>query len=187
MREMPGALLPLLADFLEVATLLLAIPSILIPTPSIPLPTRIPAPTRTVLSKSIVFLSIFALSLVPTSIFRMLSDILLVTALSGTYLLPRKYLCRLHCSSMLINQHCPAVLHVMIHQFHRPLSIVLPSDPAEPSDSSFYDDLLQRKEHALQRQQRVKRIMWDIAVFILLVPVGGGGFAWATGRMLGRW
>lgn len=29
--------------------------------------------------------------------------------------------------------------------------------------------------------------MWDIAVWVLLVPVGGGGVAWAVGRVIGKW
>lgn len=49
------------------------------------------------------------------------------------------------------------------------------------------DELLQRKERMLQRRRLGRRIVWDIAVWVLLVPVGGGGVVWAVGRVLGRW
>lgn len=80
-----------------------------------------------------------------------------------------------------------------IHNFRRPLSIVIPpatpnpnAPRLEPSDSR-HDELLQRKERTLQRRRLGRRLIWDVGVWVLLVPVGGGGVAWAAGRMAGRW
>ncbi len=64
----------------------------------------------------------------------------------------------------------------------------MPSTPGpyhrsgEDSPSS-HDELLQRKERALQRSQTRKRIIWDLGVWVLLLPIGGGGFIWAIGHL----
>ncbi|GAW06483.1 hypothetical protein LENED_008413 [Lentinula edodes] len=42
-------------------------------------------------------------------------------------------------------------------------------------------------ELMLQRKQFGRRVIWDIGVWTLLLPVGGGGFVWAIGRIAGRW
>ena len=49
------------------------------------------------------------------------------------------------------------------------------------------EELLLRKERALQRRRLGRRVMWDIGVWILLVPVGGGGLIWSIGRISGHW
>lgn len=49
------------------------------------------------------------------------------------------------------------------------------------------EELLLRKERSLQRRRFGRRIMWDIGVWILLVPVGGGGMVWAVGRLTRAW
>ena len=90
-----------------------------------------------------------------------------------------------------------ALIHIIIHNFRRPLAIVVPpttpttarvpsSAAAEPSDSR-HDELLQRKERTLQRRRLGRRLVWDVGVWVLLVPVGGGGLVWAVGRMLEKW
>ncbi|KAJ6621795.1 hypothetical protein B0H10DRAFT_2162884 [Mycena sp. CBHHK59/15] len=153
-------------------TLLLAIPSVLVTTPSLPISERIRRSTTLPLSKYITFTLVALLSLVPTRIARILSDVLLACALASTFFLP-------------------ALIHITTHFFKRPLSIVMPQMPSTPNacepPPSATDELLQRKERALQRRQFRKRVVWDIGVWVLLLPVGGGGFVWGVGRLAGKW
>ncbi|KAF7346599.1 hypothetical protein MSAN_01888100 [Mycena sanguinolenta] len=161
------------------STLLLAIPSVLITTPSLPLSERIRRATSAIpLSTYLVLTLVAGLSLVPTRVARVLSDALLVCACGGTFFLP-------------------ALVHITSHFFKRPLAIVVPAGRSEmpmapptpsgePSTSST-DELLQRKERALQRTQWRKRVVWDIGVWVLLLPVGGGGVVWGIGRLAGKW
>lgn len=89
-------------------------------------------------------------------------------------------------------------MHIVTHHFKRPLAIVVPSTPLTTSVSNThspssqhtptpFDELLQRKERALQRRRLGRRIIWDIGVWVLLIPVGGGGFVWIVGRVLNNW
>lgn len=93
----------------------------------------------------------------------------------------------------------PALAHVLIHIFKRPLAIVVPPhtpllqtptntmDPDDPlSRRSIYDDLLLRKERALQKKQFRKRIIWDIGVWLLL-GASGMGVAFVAGTFIGFW
>ncbi|KAK0487612.1 hypothetical protein IW261DRAFT_1548553 [Armillaria novae-zelandiae] len=158
---------------LNALTLLLAVPSILVTSPSLPIPERVRQSTNVPLSKLAIFALTAFLSLVPNIVFTVVSDVLLASCLSSTFILP-------------------AFLHIVIHYFKRPLSIIMPSTPGpnhrsgEVSPSS-HDELLQRKERALQRSQTRKRIIWDLGVWVLLLPVGGGGFIWAIGHLTGKW
>jgi hypothetical protein len=156
-------------------TLLLGIPSILVTAPSLPISERIRRSTSIPLSKYLVFTLVAVLSLVPTRIARILSDVLLTCALTSTFFLP-------------------ALVHITTHFFKRPLSIIMPPMPATPNPyaspetpTSAQDELLQRKERALQKRQFRKRVVWDIGVWVLLLPVGGGGFVWGAGRLAGKW
>ncbi|KAJ4482293.1 hypothetical protein J3R30DRAFT_3458271 [Lentinula aciculospora] len=177
-------------------TLLLGIPLVLNTTPPLPIPERLRRTTTIPLSKTIIFIIVAILSLVPVNVSRVYSDILIVCALGSTYFLP-------------------ALVHITTHFFKRPLSIIMPTIPSTPNnsssanfssslpplpDSSFgsmssmssspnsaNDPLLQRKEFMMQRKQFGKRIIWDIGVWTLLLPVGGGGFIWAVGRIAGQW
>ena len=83
------------------------------------------------------------------------------------------------------------MIHIVIHNFRRPLSIVMPpgtpSRPGMQRSESYNDELLQRKERTLQRRRLARRIAWDVGVWVLLLPVGGGGLVWAAGRVLRRW
>lgn len=140
----------------------------------------------------------------------------LVGALAGTYLLPGMYLySRLflfinnHSRTYFV-----VILHITTHHFKRPLSIIIPNTPlpatfSPPTPSTHthspssphtisphsphsptparYDELLQQKERALQRRRLLRRIIWDIGVWVLLVPLGGGGIIWAAGRLAGAW
>ncbi|KAJ7432752.1 hypothetical protein B0H11DRAFT_2123905 [Mycena galericulata] len=152
-------------------TLLLAIPSVLVTTPSLPVPERIRRATNVPLSKYLTFALVVVLTLVPTRIARILSDVLIATACASTFFVP-------------------ALIHITTHFFKRPLAIVMPQMPATPnphSPPSAADELLQRKERALQKRQFRKRVIWDVGVWVLLLPVGGGGFVWGAGRLAGRW
>jgi hypothetical protein len=107
--------------------------------------------------------------------FHLLTNLLILLAFLATYFLP-------------------ALIHITAHNFKRPLSIVIPSlggtapsTPRENGTDAGADELLQRKERSLQRRQWRKRLVWDIGVWVLLVPVGGGGFGWFVGRWMGVW
>ncbi|KAF9806216.1 hypothetical protein IEO21_08778 [Rhodonia placenta] len=82
-----------------------------------------------------------------------------------------------------------AFIHIVLHNLRRPLSIIIPpTTPVLTSPSSAqavegidsrHDELLQRKERTLQRRRLGRRIVWDIGVWVLLVPVGGAHAGWA--------
>ncbi|KAF7298987.1 hypothetical protein MIND_00846900 [Mycena indigotica] len=146
-------------------TLLLAIPSTLVTTPSLPVSERLQRSTMLPISKYLLFVLVISVSLVPERVARVFSDILLASACAATFFLP-------------------ALIHITTHFFKKPLSIVIPQLPATPSAA---DELLQRKEDALQKRQWRRRVIWDIGVWTLLLPVGGGGFVWGAGRLAGKW
>ncbi|KZT09256.1 uncharacterized protein LAESUDRAFT_735523 [Laetiporus sulphureus 93-53] len=160
------------------AALLLAVPSILIPTSSIPIPSYIRRAIKLPISKILVYILAVSISLLPKSLSSVLSDVLWLSAFLSTYTLP-------------------AFIHIILHNFRRPLSIIIPpTTPVPPSPDnprsaeqrdSRLDELLQRKERTLQRRRLGRRIIWDIGVWVLLLPVGGGGVVWAGGKMAGRW
>ncbi|KAG6840566.1 hypothetical protein C0991_005842, partial [Blastosporella zonata] len=75
------------------------------------------------------------------------------------------------------------LLHVIAHFFERPLTILTPHAGAPPRESGTgADELLLRKEHALQKKQFKRRIIWDLGVWLLLLG-GGAGFIAAIGRV----
>lgn len=165
---------------LNAATLLLGIPSIIITTPSLPIPERIRRASTIPISKLLLYTLVVALALVPKWIASVLNDFLVISAISSTFFLP-------------------AVVHVTAHFFKRPLAIVMPqSTPPEsaPRDGSWSgsrsphsgrpDELLLRKERALQRRQFKKRIVWDVGVCGMCVG-GAAGLVWAVGRVARRW
>lgn len=165
----------------ETATLALSVPSILIPTPTLPIHSSIRRVIRFPISRLLVYIAVIGLSLVPSSSARAISDAVWLLAFLNTYVLP-------------------AFLHIIIHNFRSPLSIIIPpstpatafSSPGLPSaisdvSDSRNDELLLRKERTLQRRRLGRRLVWDFGVWMLLVPVGGGGTAWAAGRLVGKW
>lgn len=79
-----------------------------------------------------------------------------------------------------------AILHITVHYFKRPLSIVLPTSVVRTEDGEG-DELLQRKERSLQRRRLGRRVVWDAVAWISVFPLGVGGSAWAVGRVLGKW
>ena len=89
-----------------------------------------------------------------------------------------------------------ALLHIVFHYFRRPLSILVKNSPRTdgtspheegPNVDRDTEELLLRKERSLQRRRLGRRILWDLGVWILLIPVGGGGLTWAIGREIGVW
>ena len=151
------------------ASLIFSLPSILITAPAIPLPHTLRRATSFPLSKPLTYILTLTLSLLPTRATRAGSDAVLVLAFLSTYVVP-------------------AALHIVLHNFKRPLAIVVP--PATPSltpSASYQDELLQAKERTLQRRRLWRRLIWDVGVWVLLVPVGGGGLVWAAGRIAERW
>lgn len=95
----------------------------------------------------------------------------------------------------------PCVLHVSQHFFKRPLAIIVPRSQARTRTLSSLsasdrgsrsnepdtgdappprgdDELLLRKERALQRRQLRKRIVWDVGVWSVLLAgmSGAAGF-----------
>lgn len=76
---------------LHAATLVLTIPSVLVRSPNIPMPHIIRRWTSTSyipISRCVTYIFVILLSFVPVSVFSVLSDVSLVLALLGTYLLP---------------------------------------------------------------------------------------------------
>lgn len=198
----PGFQIHTIIRVLSATTLVLSIPSILV---SIP-PLRIPS-LRSVkfnISRIITILFVTVCGLIPPSRIPRPEDqknnkhlflnssgifgfvtvlVVLYMAFMGTYFIP-------------------TFLHVSQHFFKRPLAIVVPrtrpsqmsleadeSGNAGPSTSHrslslsprVQDELLLRKEMALQKKQFKKRIVWDIGVWTLLLTslaglVGYGGY-----------
>ncbi|KAI0269803.1 hypothetical protein BC834DRAFT_863448 [Gloeopeniophorella convolvens] len=151
------------------ANLILTIPAILITTPPIPLPVAIRRGTNLPISKAAIYIITVLLSVLSSKAIMTLGDILLVFSLFGTYVLP-------------------AVLHITVHYFKRPLAIVLPTSVPRTGDGNQDgDDLLQRKEHSLQRRRLSRRLGWDAVAWISALPLGAGGSVWAVGKVLGKW
>ncbi|TBU44418.1 hypothetical protein BD309DRAFT_1000494 [Dichomitus squalens] len=175
-QELPSAELKATVAVFGAIALLFSIPSVLITTPALPIPYPIRRATSLPISKVLIYILTPALALLPAHVTRVGSDLVLLLAFLSTYVVP-------------------ALLHITIHYFRRPLAIVVP--PATPSPArvpsaesgsdSRHDELLQRKERTLQRRRLGRRLVWDFGVWVLLVPVGGGGFVWAIGRMLDKW
>ncbi|EAU86175.2 hypothetical protein CC1G_03386 [Coprinopsis cinerea okayama7 len=168
---------------LSSATLLLAVPQAILTVPAIPLRLglgRTGNVPRTLTSLLIIFLATL-LSFIRSSfiahLFTPLNIALVVFTLLSTYFLP-------------------AFLHISVHFFKRPLAIVIPRTPllqtsssngngaspnGDPGPSSVSglasgalgetqrgmpDELLQRKERALQKKQFKKRIVWDVGAWV---------------------
>ncbi|KAF8501023.1 hypothetical protein F5888DRAFT_1678280 [Russula emetica] len=148
------------------ANLILTIPAILITVP----PTPLPYATRRAnssISKIIIYMITTGLSVLPRGATIVLGDLLLVLSLLSTYVLP-------------------AILHITVHYFNRPLSIVLPTSATRAGDGEG-DELLQRKERSLQRRRLGRRLFWDVVSWVSILLLGAGGSAWAIGRVLRRW
>jgi hypothetical protein len=145
--------------------LILTIPAILITVPPTPLPYAVRRLNPNI-SKIIIYAITTGLSVLPRGATVVLGDLLLILSLLSTYVLP-------------------AFLHITVHYFKRPLSIVLPTSATRTGDGEG-DELLQRKERSLQRRRLGRRVFWD-AVSWVSVFIGAGGSAWAIGRVLRQW
>ncbi|KAH9997923.1 hypothetical protein BJV77DRAFT_982259 [Russula vinacea] len=145
--------------------LILTIPAILITVPPTPLPYAVRRLNPNI-SKIIIYVITTGLSILPRGATVILGDLLLVLSLLSTYVLP-------------------AFLHITVHYFKRPLSIVLPTSATRTGDGEG-DELLQRKERSLQRRRLGRRVFWD-AVSWVSVLIGAGGSMWAIGRVLRKW
>lgn len=195
---------------LSAATLLLGIPPVILTTPPAALPSLRSASVQFNVNRACTIFIVLLLALIPprtfpgtgtekneqgnfylfsSGIFAILTLLMLFMTLLGTYTVP-------------------AVVHILIHFFKRPIAIVVPprtpllqhnastsadfgagagshdndGNDAQPSSRhssprSVYDELLLRKERALQKKQFRKRIVWDIGVWLLLgaslLVVGG--------------
>ncbi|KAH6917429.1 hypothetical protein BKA70DRAFT_334599 [Coprinopsis sp. MPI-PUGE-AT-0042] len=145
------------------ATLLLGVPQAILSVPPLPLRVgRTAAASRTITSLLILALSLllgFVRSSLLEHIFTPLNIALMVLTLTSTYFVP-------------------AFLHISVHFFRRPLSIVIPRTPMVNAQSSnanglhpqsaraVHDELLQRKERALQKKQFKKRLIWDVGAWV---------------------
>ncbi|TFK27543.1 hypothetical protein FA15DRAFT_692376 [Coprinopsis marcescibilis] len=157
---------------LSSTTLLLGVPQAALTVPPIPLRVgRTAAVSRTATSLSIVCLAVI-LSFIRSSfiehLFTPLNILLIIITLTGTYFLP-------------------ALLHISVHFFKRPMAIVIPRTPllqtpststAQPNlmggERGVHDELLQRKERALQKKQFRKRILWDVGAWIQVFVYAAG-------------
>ena len=169
-------------------TLILGIPSVIVTTPP-----ALPRFRRFNVSRVFTIFLVLLLALIPPRFFSdlttsdhsylassrvsaVLTVILVVMALLGTYFLP-------------------AFVHISTHFFKKPMTIVIPRKPVQQHSSApdlnsavdndghgigsglrqtsmldtVHDELLLRKERALQKKQFKKRIVWDIAVWTLLL------------------
>ncbi|KAF5369344.1 hypothetical protein D9758_002506 [Tetrapyrgos nigripes] len=198
-QDSPGARVAPFIVSLKAATLFFGVPSVLVTTPSLPIPERIRRSLSFQLSKILIFILVVVLALVPDRVAGVLSDVLIACGLSATYFLPAL----VHITTHFFKRP----LSIVIPSLSTP-NTPLPSStfasastssngngngigsgssfPPEPLNSA-HDPLLQRKEAALQKKQFRKRLVWDFGVWVLLLPVGGGGFVWAVGTLAGRW
>ena len=189
-QEPPKALVNAMS-ILSLATLLLGIPSIFAMSPPLPVPLAIRRRTSLPVSKLTLFIITYLMAYLYDGWARTTCDVLLVLAFLGTFTVPGTPPSSPPPSPPLTPPL--ALVHIVLHNFRRPLSIVMPTTPAAPShpalgrSDSYNDELLQRKERTLQRRRFARRILWDVGVWTLLVPVSGGGLVWVGGRLLGRW
>jgi len=153
---------------LHAATLISTIPSVFVQSPSIPMSHFIRRRTNLPISRIISYVVSVSISLLPSYLLIGLSNVLLVSALFGTYLLP-------------------AILHIIEHNLRRPLAIVMPPSSSIQPSASLEDELLQRKEHNMQRRRLFRRLVWDLGVWIFVLTVGGGGIVFVCGRFFGNW
>ncbi|KAI9573562.1 hypothetical protein HD554DRAFT_2310743 [Boletus coccyginus] len=165
---------------LRIAILVLSIPSIVVSVISLPFHHGVAYHfLHTDLALYVITVVILALSLVPPTVASILDDVILFLAVFGAFLLP-------------------ALAHITIHYFRRPLAIVVPHAPSSVpnsprssdlgrSPSPSRDPLLQRKEWLLQRSRFGKRLLWDVVVWIVLIPTCICALVWAAGRLARRW
>ncbi|KAG1774885.1 hypothetical protein EV702DRAFT_1121666 [Suillus placidus] len=176
--NVPGALSDtrnIIVHLLGASSLLLSIPHVLVSIPPLQVPLAIRRVCKLDLSKATLIFVVVLLSLAPPSMATFLNDLTLLLALCGSYFLP-------------------AWAHITIHYFRRPVSILIPHSVPNtpqtihsPSPPQSPDALLQRKESLLQRRRLGRRVLWDVGVWLLLMPISVFGMVWAGGRLVGKW
>ncbi|KAG2127885.1 hypothetical protein BD769DRAFT_1628282 [Suillus cothurnatus] len=176
--NVPGALSDtrnIIVHVLGASSLLLSIPPVLVSTSPLPIPLSVRRVCKLDLSKATLIFVVVLLSLGPPSMATFLDDLTILLALCGSYFLP-------------------AWAHITIHYFRRPISIVIPHTVPNtpqtihpPSSPHGPDALLQRKERLLQRRRLGRRVLWDVGVWLLLMPISVFGMVWAGGRLVGQW
>ena len=178
-------------------TLVLGTPALLVTAPVVPVPLAMRRYVNHVIVSRVILLAVaVGIALLPAALVRLVSDVLIVLAFLGTFTIPGKssiFTMRILSPVSYRIDH-PALLHIVIHNFRRPLSIVMPPTTPRPGVSPSFqrseshdDELLQRKERTLQHRRFTRRVLWDIGVWVLLLPVGGGGLVWAAGRVIQQW
>jgi hypothetical protein len=168
---------------------------VLVSTPPLPVPLAVRRVCKLDLGKTALILVVVLLSLAPPSMATSLNDLTLLLALGGTYFLPGTCARRvLSWRGYLYIFSSAAWAHITIHYFRRPISIVIPHSVPNtpqtihsPSPPHSPDALLQRKERLLQRRRLGRRVLWDVGVWLLLLPISVFGMVWAGGRLVGKW
>ena len=79
----------------------------------------------------------------------------------------------------------PALLHITLHSLRSPLAIVLTG--LRENAGTVEEDLIRKKERAMQRQRWMRRAGWDLAVWLIMLPVGVVSMGWWVGRIVGAW
>ena len=192
---------------LSSATLLLGVPSIMVTTP--PLPISSLRSVKFNVSRMVTIILVLVCAMIPPRIFPSQegkdSDFFLNS--SGIFALVTLVLLFMTFTSTFF---VPAFVHICTHFFKRPLAIVVPprtpllhtpsalpdngldsfaagpSGTNQSSPRTIHDELLLRKERALQKKQLKKRIVWDVGVWAMLFS-SVAGVVGAFGRLAGVW
>jgi hypothetical protein len=167
---------------------------VLVSTSPLPIPLSVRRVCKLDLSKATLIFVVVLLSLGPPSMATFLDDLTILLALCGSYFLPGTCACRVLSRSGYSYISSTAWAHITIHYFRRPISIVIPHTVPNtpqtihpPSSPHGPDALLQRKERLLQRRRLGRRVLWDVGVWLLLMPISVFGMVWAGGRLVGQW
>ncbi|KAH9485450.1 hypothetical protein JR316_0002358 [Psilocybe cubensis] len=169
---------------LAAVTLILGTPSIIITIPPLAMPIR--SAKFNVSRMSTILLVVF-FALIPPSVYSTSE-----TGDSKSYIRSSMFFAPLTVLMLLMSfigtYFLPALLHGLQHFVKRPLAIVVPPrtpllqtesaggdfSSRQSNPRAIYDELLLRKERALQQKQSRKRIIWDIGVWVLLGASGTG-------------
>jgi len=204
----PGFEVPPLAPmiaFFSALTLLFGLPAVLVSTPTVSIPGI--RSSRINLSRILNILIVLGLTLIPPKLYPTPSepDVALLAASPFSGILIAILLAFTISSTYLV----PSFIHIAVHWFKKPLSIVVPprtplvqtpsaatasfnqppmfgGEEAGPSPRGIRDELLLRKERALQRRQLKRRIIWDLGSWLVLATttVGLGGL---VAGLAGAW
>lgn len=163
-------------------TLFFSVPEILATLPRLPWPSAqsriyIPRVLRSQVIPRALLLGLSSLtSFLPPPVVSVMSSVLLIVTLVSIYI-------------------TPALLHILFHNLFRPTSIIIPSGQlgsitgllSNSGDGDGADEegarrLLFAKERKMQRRRLLRRLLWDVAVWVLVVGAG----VWVVGK-IARW